>query len=287
LKTNKTIPSPEKVTELYNQEVNLNPTLKRVIEKQLIFGPTYSYVYTNTMQKKRKNTIFYRGNIDLSAPITGLVTGANIRKKDTLKIFNVPFSQFVKVQNEFKHNYKLTDKAQIASRIIAGAAFAYGNSNTIPFSKQFFIGGTNSLRAFRSRALGPGSYDASAEMSAFLPDQSGDVKLEFSTEYRGNIYKFINGTVFLDAGNIWLLNEDSNKPGSKFSKDFIKEIAVGVGVGLRFDFDFLILRTDLAFPIRKPFLSEGNRWVIDQVNFGNGSWRSDNLIFNLAIGYPF
>lgn len=279
--------SPEKVTDLYKEQVLLNPTLKRVIEKQLIFGPTYTYVYTNTIQKKRKNTIFYRGNIDLSAPITGLLTGANIKKKGTLTIFNVPFSQFVKIQNEFKHNYKLTDKAQISSRIIAGAAFAYGNSNTIPFSKQFFIGGTNSLRAFRSRSLGPGSYDASAEMSSFLPDQSGDVKLEFSTEYRGNIYKFINGAVFFDAGNIWLLNEDPNKPGSKFSKDFMKEIAVGVGAGLRFDFDFLVLRTDLAFPIRKPYLPQGDRWVIDQVNFGNGSWRSDNLIFNLAIGYPF
>ncbi len=279
--------SPQNVTDLYNQQVNENAALKNIIIKQLTFGPTYSYTYTNTMQKKRKNTIFYRGNLDLSAPITGLVTGANIKKGDTIKVFNIPFSQYVKVQNEFKHNYKLTDKSQLSSRIIVGAAFAYGNSDVIPFSKQFFIGGTNSLRAFRSRSLGPGSYDASNETSAFLPDQSGDVKLEFSTEYRANIYRFINGALFLDAGNIWLLNENPDKPGSQFTKDFMKEIAVGVGAGLRFDFNFLVLRTDLAFPIRKPHLPDGQRWVIDQINLGNGGWRKDNLIFNLAIGYPF
>lgn len=279
--------SPENVTDLYNEQVDANPALKHVIEKQLTFGPNYTYFYTNTMQRKRKNTIFYKGTIDLSANITGLVTGANIKKGDTIRIFNIPFSQFVKVQNEFKHNYKLTEKATINSRIIAGVAYPYGNSDLIPFTKQFFIGGTNSLRAFRSRALGPGSYNAAAETTVFLPDQSGDVKLEFNTEYRGNIYKFLNGALFVDAGNIWLLKEDPGKPGSAFTKNFMKEIAVGVGAGLRFDFNFLVLRTDLAFPIRKPYLPENERWVIDEIELGSGSWRKENLLFNLAIGYPF
>jgi outer membrane protein assembly factor BamA len=108
-----------------------------------------------------------------------------------------------------------------------------------------------------------------------------------NTEYRANIYRFINGALFVDAGNIWLLNDNVNKPGSKFSSKFLDEIAVGVGAGLRFDFSFLVLRTDLAFPIRKPYLPEGQRWVLDKVNFGNGSWLKDNLVFNLAIGYPF
>lgn len=279
--------SPENVTDLYNQQVAINSSLKHVIEKQLTFGPTYMYAYTNTMQKRRQNTIYYKGNLDLSANLTGLLSGANIKKGDTIRIFNIPFSQYVKVQNEFRHNYKLGEKSQLSSRIIAGAAFAYGNSDQIPFSKQFFIGGTNSIRAFRSRSLGPGSYNAAVETSEFLPDQSGDVKLEFNTEYRGNIYKFLNGALFLDAGNIWLLKEDPNKPGAKFTKDFMKEIAVGVGAGLRFDFNFLVLRTDLAFPIRKPYLPDGERWVIDKIELGSGPWRRDNLLFNLAIGYPF
>ncbi|WP_445452183.1 translocation and assembly module lipoprotein TamL [Flavobacterium sp. 25HG05S-40] len=278
---------PSKVTDLYQEQVDLNPSLKNVIAKQLIFGPTYNYTYNTEMNKRKKNTFYYKGGIDFSGNIAGLLTGGDIKKGDTIKVFDIPFSQFIKIQNEFKHTFKFSKTSELKSRIIAGVAFAYGNSDEIPFSKQFFIGGTNSLRAFRSRALGPGTYDGSNEISQFIPDQSGDVKLEFNTEYRTKIYRFINGALFMDAGNIWLLNKDLNKPGSQFSKDFMKEIAVGVGAGLRFDFNFLVLRTDLAFPIRKPFLPNGQRWVIDEINLGSGPWRTNNLIFNLAIGYPF
>jgi outer membrane protein assembly factor BamA len=279
--------SPQNVSELYNSQANLNSSLKNVVEKQLIFGTTYTFTYTNTMNKRLKNTIFYKGNIDLSGNIVGLATGANIKKGDTLSILGIPFSQYIKIQNEFKHNYKISKNTELCSRFIAGVAFAYGNSDRIPFTKQFFIGGTNSLRAFRSRSLGPGSYDGANEITSFLPDQSGDVKLELNTELRSKIYRFVNGALFIDAGNIWLLNDDANKPGSKFSSKFMDEIAVGVGAGLRFDFSFLVLRADLSFPIRKPYLPEGDRWVLDKVSLGNGPWRGDNLLFNLAIGYPF
>ena len=282
-----TYSSPHNVSDLYNEQAKNNQSLKNVVEKQLIFGPTYTYSYTNTMKKKLKNTIFYRGSIDFSGNIVGLATGANIKKGDTISVFGIPFSQYLKIQNEFKHNLRISKNSQLSSRIIGGVAFAYGNSDKIPFSKQFFIGGTNSLRAFRSRSLGPGTFDGTNENLAFLPDQSGDVKLEFNTELRSNIYRFINGALFLDAGNIWLLNDDTDKPGSQFLSKFLEEIAVGVGVGLRFDFSFLVLRTDLAFPIRKPYLPEGNRWVLDEVNLGNSAWRKDNLILNIGIGYPF
>ena len=282
-----TYSSPHNVSDLYNEQAKNNQSLKNVVEKQLIFGPTYTYSYTNTMKKKLKNTIFYKGSIDFSGNIVGLATGANIKKGDTISVFGIPFSQYLKIQNEFKHNLRISKNSQLSSRIIGGVAFAYGNSDKIPFSKQFFIGGTNSLRAFRSRSLGPGTFNGTNENLAFLPDQSGDVKLEFNTELRSKIYSFINGALFLDAGNIWLLNDDTDKPGSQFSSKFLDEIAVGVGVGLRFDFSFLVLRTDLAFPIRKPFLAAGNRWVLDEVNLGNSAWRKDNLILNIGIGYPF
>lgn len=283
-----TYASPENVTALYQEQILKNESLGKVIEKQLIFGPTYSYTYTNTLQKRNKNTFYYKGSIDLAGNVAGLVSGANVRKGDTIKLFDVPFSQFVKIENDFRHYYKLGPDSQIASRIIAGAGFAYGNSREMPFIKQFFIGGTNSLRAFRARSIGPGSFDgASTNTNTFLPDQSGDIKLEFNTEYRAKIYGLVKGALFLDAGNIWLLNENPDKPGAKFSKKFLNEIAVGAGAGLRFDFSFLILRTDLAFPIRKPYLPDGDRWVLDQINFGSGAWRKENLIFNLAIGYPF
>lgn len=280
-----TYASPQNVTALYEDQITANPTLGKVIEKQLIFGPSYSYTYTNTMDKRKKNTFYYKASLGLSGTITGVITGA--KSSDPVKIFGVPFSQFIKVENEFRHYLKLGDDSQLASRIIVGAGFAYGNSKEMPFIKQFFIGGTNSLRAFRARSLGPGSYDGSANTSSFLPDQSGDVKLEFNTEYRAKIYGLVKGALFIDAGNIWLMNNNPEKPGSQFSKKFLNEIAVGAGAGLRFDFSFLILRTDLAFPIRKPYLPDGQRWVLDQINFGSGSWRKENLVFNLAIGYPF
>ena len=283
-----TYASPQNVTELYRDKIAENKSLEKVIEKQLIFGPTYSYTYTNTAQKRKKNTFYYKGTVDLAGNITGLATGANIKKGDTINVFNVPFSQFIKIENDFRHYYKLGPDSQIASRVIVGAGYAYGNSSEMPFIKQFFIGGTNSIRAFRARSIGPGSFDgASTNTNSFLPDQSGDIKLEFNTEYRAKIYGLVKGALFIDAGNIWLLNDNAEKPGAKFSKKFMSELAVGAGAGLRFDFSFLILRTDLAFPLRKPYLSEGNRWVMDKIDFGSGPWRKENLIFNLAIGYPF
>lgn len=268
-----------------------NPSLQRVIDKQLIFGPTYSFNYTNTMQKNKKHTIYYKGSLELAGTIAGLATGA--KASDQKTVLQVPFSQFVKTEQDFRHYLKLGENSQLASRVIVGVGYPYGNSTALPYIRQFFIGGTNSIRAFRARSLGPGSYDyrtqnqSSTNQSSFLPDQSGDLKLELNTEYRAQLYKFIHGAVFVDAGNIWLWNKDDSRPGAQFSSKFASEIAVGTGAGLRLDLSFIVLRLDLAFPLRKPWLPENNRWVLDDINFGSGSWRKDNLVFNLAIGYPF
>lgn len=282
-----TFVSPFNVTEMYEEQIALNPNLQRVIDKQLIFGPTYTFTYTNTMETAKKNTFYYQGSVDLSGNITGLLTGANIKSGDTVKVFGVPFSQYAKIENDFRHYLKLGRGMELASRIIVGAGIPYGNSREIPFIKQFFTGGTNSVRAFRARSVGPGSYNQEVEASSFLPDQSGDLKLELNTELRADLFSIVEGAVFVDAGNIWLMNENPDKPGAEFSNDFLKELAVGTGVGLRFDLSFLVLRTDLAFPLRLPYLPEGDRWVFDQVDFGNSQWRKENLVFNLAIGYPF
>ncbi len=279
--------SPNNVTAEYLADAEEDESLKKVIEKQLIFGPTYTYTYTNTMQKRKKNTFYFSGEVDLAGNITGLITGANIKKKDTINIFDVPFSQYAKFRGDFRHYLKLGKESQLASRIIVGAGIPYGNSNVLPTSKQFVVGGTNSIRAFRARSLGPGSYLNTETENNYLPDQSGDLKLEFSTEYRAKLFSIVKGAAFIDAGNIWLMNKDPNKPGGEISKDFMKEIAVGAGVGLRFDVSFFILRTDLAFPLRKPYLPDGERWVIKDIDFGSGPWRKENLILNIAIGYPF
>nr|WP_306454584.1 BamA/TamA family outer membrane protein [Flavobacterium agri] len=281
--------NPGNVTDLYRQRIDEDQTgtLEKVIRQQLIFGPIYSYTYTNTMRQRLKHQIYFKGVLDVAGTIAGIATGANVRKGDTTKVFGVPFSQYVKVEADFRHYWKFSDKTQLASRIIAGYGYAYGNSYELPFVKQFFIGGTNSIRAFRARSIGPGSYDTTVNEDEFLPDQSGDIKLELNTEIRQKLFSIVHGAAFVDAGNIWLRQKNPEKPGAEFSSKFLDELAVGTGIGLRFDLSFLILRTDLAFPLRKPYLPEGQRWVIDQIDFGSSNWRKENLVFNLAIGYPF
>lgn len=203
-------------------------------------------------------------------------------------MFGAPFSQYLKLETDGRYYRQLGNESVWASRIDVGIGFPYGNSKELPFIKQFFIGGNNSIRAFRSRTLGPGTFLSRDSGSiGFVPDQSGDIKIEVNTELRFKIFKPVYGAVFVDAGNIWLYNENLYKPGAKFSKNFLKEFAAGTGLGIRIDIAILVLRLDLAFPIRKPWLPEEERWVIDQLNFGKKEWRKENLIFNLAIGYPF
>ncbi|EJL72456.1 translocation and assembly module lipoprotein TamL [Chryseobacterium populi] len=280
-----TLVSPAKVTDLFYEQAK-TPAALRVVQEQLIFAPTYSYTYTNTMLPKT-NTVYYKGTLDLAGNITGLVTGANVKKNKEKEIFGIPFSQYAKIENDFRFYHKFTEKSSFAGRFIGGIAYPYGNSEFVPFSKQFFSGGSNSIRAFRARTLGPGSFDPRTIPQGTLLDQSGDIKLELNAEYRANLYKFLNVAAFVDAGNIWLLHDDADRPGAKFSKDFLNEIAVGAGVGLRLDFSILILRLDLAMPLRVPYYEKGDRWAFDRINFGDSGWRKDNLVLNIAIGYPF
>lgn len=285
---------PTHVTDLYLTLTETDATLRKAIENQFTFGSNYRFTYTNTALAKKIHTIYYSGAIDLSGNLLGLVTGANVKKGNEKLIFGTPFSQYTKQENDFRYYMKVGENAKWANRLFAGVGYAYGNSVSLPFVKQFFIGGSNSIRAFRARTIGPGSYYAPNDpktVDGFTADQSGDVKLEFNTEYRTKIAGFVHGAVFVDAGNIWLLKEEvdpeARKAGALFTKHFINDLLVGTGAGLRFDLSFVILRFDLAFPLRKPWLPEGERWVIRDIRFGSPAWRKDNFVFHVAIGYPF
>lgn len=281
-----TLVYPEKITPEYEAQMAVYPTLRRVVEEQFIFGPTYAYTYTNTMLPK-KTTLYYRGMLDLAGNLTGLLMGADAKNGKQKEIFRLPFSQYAKMEHDLRLYHRLSEKQSIAARTVLGIALPYGNSEYMPFSRQFFVGGSNSVRAFRARTLGPGSYDPRTQTTSFFFDQAGDLKLEINAEYRANLYRFLNAAAFVDAGNIWLVNEDPNRPGGKFSGRFMKEIAVGAGLGLRLDFSILILRLDLAVPLRVPYYEEKDRWMFDKIDFGNAAWRRDNLMLNIAIGYPF
>ena len=189
---------------------------------------------------------------------------------------------------DFRVYRKISQSNIWANRIIIGVGIPHGNSLELPFIKQFFVGGNNSLREFRSRAVGPGTYlPGNIAQKGFLPDQSGDLKLELNSELRLKLVNMVYGAIFVDAGNIWLFNENALKPGGKFSGEFLSELAVGTGLGIRFDVNILVLRLDVGFPLKVPYLAKKNRRVIDQIKFHNPEWRQKNLVFNLAIGYPF
>jgi len=276
------------ISEDYELELQQNPNLRHAIEKQFIIGPNYTFTFTNTMEQQRKNTMYLRAGVDLSGNIIGLLKGANYKKGDIYEFLDAPIAQYIRTEADFRNYTKIGLKSEIAARAMVGFGYAYGNSQAMPYIKQFYVGGPNSLRAFRARTLGPGSYEPEQIGAGnFVPDMTGDIKIELNAEYRRKLVSIVNAAAFIDAGNIWLLNEDENKPGGKFTSNFLKEMAVGAGVGLRFDLSFLVLRTDLAIPLRIPYLPEGERWVIDKIDFGSKEWRKDNLVFNLAIGYPF
>ena len=279
---------PVNVTDIYRAAIDTNPTLQKAIDKQFILGSTYSYTYNPLTGNGPQSGLYFNGNIDLSGNIAGLVTGADLKKGKEVSIFGAAFSQYLKADIDSRYYLKTGKNSVWANRVIAGLGYPYGNSSSLPFIKQFFIGGNNSIRAFRSRSLGPGTYLAAKDtITKFLPDQSGDIKLELNTEYRMKLVSVVNGAVFVDAGNIWLYNKDTLKPGAEFTNKFLTQLAVGAGVGLRVDVSFLVLRLDLAFPLRKPYLPEGQRWVINQIDLGSGTWRKNNLVLNIAIGYPF
>jgi outer membrane protein assembly factor BamA len=152
----------------------------------------------------------------------------------------------------------------------------------MPYVEQFYSGGSNSIRAFIARSLGPGGLPL-PEGSDII-DQTGDIRLEGNVEYRFRMTKMLHGAFFLDVGNIWLLNPDSTRIDAEFHfNTFADQLAVGTGAGLRFDFNFFILRLDLGFPLRKPYIDTDfeSKWISTTNNW----W--DKLVLNFAIGYPF
>jgi outer membrane protein insertion porin family len=279
------------VSKLYRDSIlkTRNPALAHVINNQFTFGPSYSYTFTNTTEEFRTNTYYFMSRLSLSGNLYGILTGADTPRRVS-KIFNTPFNQYLKIENEARFFHKLGPNNKLATRLIVDVGLPYGNSTVMPYSQQFFIAGANSLRGFQARSIGPGAYnvpDALRQGTNFLPDESGDIKLEANVELRPKLFSILEGALFVDAGNIWLLHPNKYVPGGAFGKNFINQIAADAGAGLRLNLSVLILRGDIGFPIIKPSLPAGQHIVINQIDFGSSKWRGQNLIFNLAIGYPF
>lgn len=276
----------------FDDYLEQNPNIKRSFEEQFIIGGSYTFIMSNLSERRRKTNFYLNESVDLSGNLITLLKSATDNRKpapdDPFRLLDVAYSQFVRLRNEFGWFLKTGKESQIAWRIIVATGIPYINSSTLPYIRQFYVGGTNSVRAFPARSIGPGTYSPPEGEDNLSVDQSGDIKLESSLEYRFPIFGYLKGALFADAGNIWLVNEDEQRPGGLFQiNSFYEELAAGIGIGFRFDFDFFVIRFDLATPLYKPYLPDGDRWIFQDVNFSDKSWRRENFLLNIAIGYPF
>jgi outer membrane protein insertion porin family len=277
-------------SEAFKELLAANPFLKKSYEEQFVAGANYSFTYNEQVIPLKKMQFFFQGTAETAGNAFSLVKiigGTKLTSDDPFTIAGSVYSQFAKLSIDTRGYYTFRDNNKLAMRIFAGVAKPYGNSSILPYSKQFFSGGPNSLRAFQINSVGPGTHFQDGDTRGFL-QLGGDIKFEANGEYRFSIYRFFKGAIFVDAGNVWLHKSSPASLGSPFLfSKFMNEIAVGAGAGVRFEVSFFLLRFDLAFPLRKPWFEDNHRWVTKQIDFSSSAWRKDNLILNVAIGYPF
>jgi outer membrane protein assembly factor BamA len=272
------------VSEEYLLEGQNNPAILTNVYSEAILGSFYSYT-TNTKNQQARDLWYFNASIDLSGNLAGLITGAKNTREKT--IFNTPFAQYAKGDIELRYLKKISSKLLWANRMQIGYSQPYNNSNMLPFSKQYIIGGSNSIRGFRIRQLGPGSYLPSLDDQRYFFIIGGDYKFLINTELRIPIIGGLATAVFLDAGNIWTKDTFLFGKAGQLKKNSLSELAVAGGFGIRYDLKILLIRMDFGTPMRKPYFPKEERWVLDKIDFSSGAWRRQNLIFNIAIGYPF
>lgn len=257
----------------FKEEMAKNPTLE---ESFNVFVPKIEYTYTfNRDITTRDNILFTAGVAEAGNIFSGIwsLAGANGKKE----LFGKPLSQFVKGQGQVVWTRSLGDVSTLATRVFVGAAHAYGNADKLPYREQFYVGGSNSVRGFSVNEIGPGSYHPDDTVRLNFYNRIGSFKFEANCEYRFPILGYFKGAVFLDAGNVWLLKDDEDRPGGKLEmKNFLDQLAVGTGVGLRFDMTMLVVRADLGYGFHAPY--DTGR---------SGYFNTSRLNFHLAIGYPF
>jgi outer membrane protein assembly factor BamA len=266
-------------TPAFDSVVNENIYIRKSFEEQFILGTKYEFTYNNTLTI-RPNNFLFQGGVSTSGNLIDLFAGlGKSRSERPYNFLNNIYSQYVKLTTDFRY-YRNGFNKSLVFRFYAGIGIPYGNSTALPYVEQFFSGGAYSVRGFTARYLGPGSYHTT-DQSGYI-DQSGDLKLEGNLEYRFQMSKILKGALFLETGNIWLVNEDINRPGAVFHlNSFYNQLAVGTGFGLRFDFTFFVLRADIGFPLRNPYVEDNRNWLFGTNKIFPGGQ------FYLAIGYPF
>ena len=262
-------------------------------QDHIIASTKLSFTYNGQdAKKKSKNIFFFRSVLETAGNSLRAfykLTNQELNNQGAYEFLGIRFAQFAKISGDFRYYNRITDRIKVVSRVAGGIGVPLDNTNeALPFEKSFYSGGANGLRAWKARTMGPGSYYDST--NSF--DKIGDIQLEGNLELRFPISNWIDGAIFADAGNIWLINQDSLRSGGHFkTENFISEIGIGTGFGIRMDLDFFIIRFDFAMPIRNPALPKQERWITDggwkaPTGHQNGSIRKTFFPwqFNLGIG---
>ena len=270
----------QRTTPRFDSIMMANPAIGLSFRNQFVPAISYTIVYDNTAHQPRhpsKLTLALTSAGGLTSLIyAGL--GHPLRETDKT-LLGTPYAQFAKATIEACRYYRLTPEQVLATRLIIGAVYPYGNSRVSPFSEQYYVGGANDLRAFPLRGIGPGSY-RQAGRYAYI-DRTGDLKLEANVEWRFPLTGQLHGAMFIDAGNVWLLRSDDARPGSQFRWATLgDDIALGTGFGLRYNLKMLLLRADVGIPLHTPYTTSKSGYY-NVPHFIRG------LCFHLGVGYPF
>ena len=272
----------QRTTAKFDSIISGNRSIANSFRDQFIPAMQYTVTYDNARTAHRNKT-WWENSITSSGNITSLAFCAVGKKWDEKdkNLFENPYAQFLKFTTELRNLFRINANNHIATRVMAGVIASYGNSTTAPYSEQFYIGGANSLRAFTVRSLGPGSYHPEESTRYSYLDETGTLKFEANLEYRAKLFGNLQGALFVDAGNIWLLKSDENRPGGEFSlKNFAEQIALNTGFGVRYDLEFLVLRLDVGIALHYPY-DTGKSGYYNIPSFGKG------YAWHFAIGYPF
>ncbi|WP_118951325.1 translocation and assembly module lipoprotein TamL [Taibaiella helva] len=281
------------ISDTFQSRIDNIPAIRNSYQETFVEGESVEFMINTEGQHRWRYAYVKLGGEEAGALLSGV--------KGIAEALNSPFSfshaRYFRLDFDARQ-YLLRRNSSLAMRFYGGVGIPYGGSTILPYIKQYFVGGAYSIRGWRPRVLGPGSYYDSLRQNSsdnLFIDQAGDIKLEFNAEYRFAMIKLfsgaisLNGAVFTDMGNIWLARKDDKLPGANFEfKNLYQDIAVSSGAGVRLDLGgFLVVRFDWAIPLKKPYINSNSGWVLKDIDLGDPDWRQKNVNLNIAIGYPF
>lgn len=265
-------------TQRFDDLVAENPSLKASLINQFIFGMAYTYTYDDRTKEKNPSGLYFQLHGESSGNLLYLTNTIFKNEEDGSKEFlNIKFAQFALASYDLRYYLKTGRSSALVFRHLGGFGLPYGNSSLMPYIRQFFIGGTNSIRPIGARTVGPGRY---LEFNKGEVNQVGDIKLEVNLEFRFRISIRVNGAFWSDAGNIWLFKEDPERPGSGIRWGKVAQDSYFTsGTGLRIDLNYLILRLDYGVILYAPVFSDGYKWI----------WQNNQPLWHgvIGFGYPF